>query len=38
MRIDNGSDDTKYYIVKAEWFWTRIAHSELRSQLLFNEF
>jgi hypothetical protein len=25
VRYDHGSDDPKYYIVKAEWFWTRIA-------------
>lgn len=25
IRYDHGTDDVKYYIVKAEWFWTRIA-------------
>lgn len=25
LRYDHGCEDPKYYIVKAEWFWTRIA-------------
>lgn len=25
VRYGHTTDDPKYYIVKAEWFWTRIA-------------
>lgn len=25
VRYDHTTDDPKYFIVKAEWFWTRIA-------------
>jgi hypothetical protein len=25
VRYDHVNDDPKYYVVKAEWFWTRIA-------------
>lgn len=28
LRYDHGTDSPRYYIVKAEWFWTRISEGK----------